>query len=117
MLRRFTIDPAKRLRAAHLAAGQGHSLKGPFIAEFRLEVWLLDGPASVFPKLVLVDVFLGHKLVKPFIRQTGDVRRNPPDFKDRLTPIEAGIVVTCDDLGPLCGGRFAAILRRYVIGG
>src|SRR5258708_36951332 len=62
-LRSLAVEAAECLSGAHLAAGQGHGLKGPFIPEFRLEIRLLGGPARVARKLLRARVLLSHKLV------------------------------------------------------
>src|ERR1700690_473526 len=73
-LRIFPVEPAKRLGRADFAAGQGHGLKCPFVAEFRLDVRLLDGPASIARKLLRARVLLSHGSSLPFIRQAENVR-------------------------------------------
>jgi hypothetical protein len=97
-LRRFAVEPAKSLRTAHFAAGQGHGLEGPFVAELRLEIRLLNGPAPVVPKLLLAGVLLGHRLVVALHQANRGCSPIARDiFLPRLPPILAGIVATCDD--------------------
>ena len=60
-LRILAVEPAKRLSGANLAARKSHGLKGSFIAEFWLTVWLLRGVGTIAWSFLFASILLNHK--------------------------------------------------------
>src|SRR6476660_1690091 len=57
----FSIEAAKRLTGADLAARERHGLKGPFETELGLGVWLLRHVWVIAGVFLFVNSFISHK--------------------------------------------------------
>jgi hypothetical protein len=61
-LRIFPIEPAQTLSGTHFAAGKGHGLKSPLIAEFGLQIRLFSRLLGIVGKLPPACILISHSL-------------------------------------------------------